>query len=114
MYPFNNPILVFCRDNGIVLYTLLPNATNILQVADVAYFGPIKKEYFKTSREFTQMTGESITLRNIAVVFGKILEGPDHGKHIRNGFKTCGIYPYNPNAVEYKILILSIRIIIFI
>lgn len=105
---------MFCRDNGIVLYTLLPNATHILQVADVAYFGPIKKEYFKASREFIQTTGESITLRNIAVVLGKILESPNHEEHIRNGFKTCGIYPYNPNAVEYKILISSIQIMIFI
>ena len=72
----------------------------------MAYFGPIKKEYFKASREFIQTTGESITLRNIAVVLGKILESPNHEEHIRNGFKACGIYP---NAVEYKILISSIQ-----
>uniref|UniRef100_A0A6P7GLK3 Uncharacterized protein LOC114340281 n=1 Tax=Diabrotica virgifera virgifera TaxID=50390 RepID=A0A6P7GLK3_DIAVI len=37
----------FCSDNGIFLYALLPNATHILQPADVSLFAPLKSKWKK-------------------------------------------------------------------
>ncbi|XP_008178159.1 uncharacterized protein LOC103307706 [Acyrthosiphon pisum] len=38
----------FCRENGLILITLYPNSTHILQPLDVAVFGPLKSSWKKT------------------------------------------------------------------
>lgn len=37
----------FCKDNNIILYSLLPNATHILQPTDVSVLRPIKRRWKK-------------------------------------------------------------------
>jgi DDE superfamily endonuclease len=36
---------LFCRENGIFLFILYPNATHILRPADVGIFAPVKKQW---------------------------------------------------------------------
>lgn len=41
----------FCRDNGIVLYCLLPNATHILQACDVGLFSLMNAAWTKQVKD---------------------------------------------------------------
>ncbi|KAJ8968948.1 hypothetical protein NQ314_002040 [Rhamnusium bicolor] len=36
------------------------------------------------------------------VLFLKVLQNPKMSNNMKNGFKACGLYPFNPNAVNYK------------
>ena len=58
------------QKNGICLYALLKNATHLVQPADVGLFGPMKKSWYKSVREFSQRNPNSdINKRNFCSVF---------------------------------------------
>ena len=92
-----------CSELEIILICLYPNSTRILQPADVAAFKPLKTMWKKSVLEWRQKNpAQMLTLDRIA----PILEDAIHnfsrdGTTIRNGFKACGLYPWDPNAVDY-------------
>ncbi|XP_011858222.1 PREDICTED: uncharacterized protein LOC105555789 [Vollenhovia emeryi] len=45
------PLSEFCRDKGIEVIALPPNATHILQPLDVGFFGPLKKNWLQAVNE---------------------------------------------------------------
>lgn len=47
----------FCRDHNIVLVAFIPNATHLLQPADVGVFHPVKSNWRKCVAEYLQSTG---------------------------------------------------------
>ena len=83
-----------------MLYTLLANATHLLQPADVSVFGPLKKSWFKATRGYTEETHEPITLRNVATVLSEVFKKSISPDSIINGFRATGLYPFDANAVE--------------
>lgn len=83
-----------------MLYTLLANATHLLQPADVSVFGPLKKSWFKATRGYTEQTHEPITLRNVATVLSEVFKKSIRPVSIINGFRATGLYPFDANAVE--------------
>lgn len=93
----------FCDHNGIILYALPPNTTHILQPADVAVFKPLK-EYWKQAVREWQNKNENcvVTKTNFCTVFADVLEKPKLPEYIRNGFRKCGLFPFNPDAVDYS------------
>lgn len=58
----------FCRETRIILYALLPNTTHILQPADVAIFGPLKKKWFRGTRQWLIENKEPVSMHNVAKV----------------------------------------------
>lgn len=58
----------FCRETRIILYALLPNTTHILQPADVAIFGPLKKKWFRETRQWLTDNKEPVSMHNVAKV----------------------------------------------
>lgn len=67
-----------CSDLNIILIALYPNSTRILQPADVAAFHPLKSSWKKG-------------------VFEKTVK-PDT---LINCFKACGLFPWNPDEIDY-------------
>ena len=49
------------QKNVICLYALLKNATHFVQPTDVGLFGPLKKSWYKSVREFSQRTSVTST-----------------------------------------------------
>ncbi|XP_030748956.1 uncharacterized protein LOC115877032 [Sitophilus oryzae] len=94
----------FCHQNGIILYALPANTTHILQPADVSVFKPLKTEWKKTVREW-QNRPENINISvnkiNFCRVLQEAIEKANMNQHIINGFKKCGLYPFEPNSVDY-------------
>lgn len=90
-----------CKELGIELIALYPNTTRITQPADVSVFGPLKKMYRKAVRRFqADNLGEVVTKMNIAGILNSVI---DHIKPdtIINGFRACGLYPFDENAIDY-------------
>lgn len=93
----------FCDENGIILYALPPNSTHMMQPADVAVFKPLK-EYWRQAVRSWQSENEDKTLTKVyfASVFKRALENPKISEHIKNGFRRCGLYPCDMEAVDYS------------
>ncbi|CAK1579754.1 unnamed protein product [Parnassius mnemosyne] len=94
-----------CEQMGIILYALPPNTTHILQPADVSVFGPLKSEWKNVVRKFLtkpENLNSSVTKTNFCVIFKDCLESTNMPRNIINGFRKCGLYPFDPNAVDYS------------
>ncbi|KAG5866406.1 hypothetical protein JTB14_004562 [Gonioctena quinquepunctata] len=93
----------FCDENSIILYALPPNATHLLQPADVSVFKTLK-EYWR--QEVQNWQAENVkkvfTKVDFCPIFEKVLKHPNIPKNNRNGFKACGLYSFNPDAVVYS------------
>lgn len=92
----------FCKQQQIILCCLPPNATHILQPLDVAVFAPLKKHWQKFVKTWrSSHDGMDIQKFDIPNALSEIIKKIDLSKTIQAGFKCCGLYPFDPNAVKY-------------
>lgn len=92
----------FCSDNGIILYALNPNATHLLQPADVAVFKPLKEFWRQEVRLWQVQNDKILSKSDFCPVFEKVLNNSKISQYIKNGFRACRLYPFNPNEVNYN------------
>lgn len=94
----------YCSNSGIILYALPPNTTHMMQPADVSVFKPLKSQWKKTVREW-QIRLENInsvlTKATFCPLLATVLKNTELASTIQNGFRKCGLYPFNPDAVDY-------------
>nr|XP_029719805.1 uncharacterized protein LOC115262004 [Aedes albopictus] len=92
-----------CQSLGIVLISLYPNTTHITQPADVAVFKPLKSEYRQYVEAWkVENPACVLTLPHFGGVLSKAVETGITTKTIKNGFRACGLQPFDPNAVDYS------------
>ena len=102
---FNLQLMMFCKDKDIELLLLYPNATNIIQPLDVALFRTLKQHY-NTSLRAWRIDHNAINMKKwmFAPVLKLTFEANDYSTAIQNGFRTCGLYPLDPDAPDHNIL----------
>ncbi|KAJ8969389.1 hypothetical protein NQ314_001788 [Rhamnusium bicolor] len=91
-----------CTQKGIMLYCLLPNATHILQPCDVSVFKSIKVHWKEIVRQHKHKTTKSITKNTFIPLFKKAYEQGVQPSIIKHGFRKCGIFPFDADAVDYS------------
>lgn len=92
----------YCAANQIVVFALYPNSTHITQPADVSVFKSLKSGWKNTVFEYKQKTGnKAITRAGFAPLLAKVFEDKVTPEIVKNGFERCGLYPFNPSAVDY-------------
>ena len=92
-------------DHNIHLYCLPPHTTNILQSLDIAVFGPMKVYFSKitdTVSLFSLDVKQSLNIskRNFTPIFKDTYECTLSIAVIKNGFRKCGVYPFDRNAID--------------
>lgn len=89
-----------CKSLQIHLIALYPNATRILQPADVAAFKPLKTAWKKQLRLWylENDTGAILNKINFAPLLKKTVDCATKESTAVNGFRTTGLFPFNPNA----------------
>lgn len=93
-----------CEQLGIILYALPPNTTHMLQPADVSVFAPLKCHWKKIVRNFLtkpENVNKSVTKTNFCQLLQGTIENPQMTSNIINGFRKCGLFPFDPNSVDY-------------
>lgn len=94
---------VFCKNHQIILCCLPPNATHILQPLDVAVFAVLKKQWQKFVKNWrTNYNGMDIQKFDVPKALAEIIEKEDFAQTIKAGFKCCGLYPFDPDGVNYE------------
>ena len=81
--------------------SLYPNATHILQPCDVGIFRPLKRSWQTKVAEHAQKTSQAITKSNFAPLFNAAFIEASKPDIIKKAFETCGLYPFNPDNVNY-------------
>ncbi|XP_045768675.1 tigger transposable element-derived protein 1-like [Maniola jurtina] len=93
-----------CEEMKIILYALPPNTTHILQPADVSVFAPVKTYWKATVREFLskpENLNSAVTKSNFCTLLNEALKHPNMPENIKNGFKRCGLFPFDANSPDY-------------
>jgi len=90
----------FCTEKKIILYCLPPNATHILQPCDVSIFKPLKSYWKDMVKAHNLISKSPITKNNFGNIFKDAFDKVKP-ESIINGFKACGMFPFNPDAVDY-------------
>lgn len=89
-------ISTFCEENEIHLIGLHPNATFCQQPLDVTVFKAVKNKWNDLVTNF----GFQVTRSNVCSLVGKLFDDYDFGDQIRAGFRCCGLYPFNAQAIN--------------
>jgi len=103
---FSLHLSTFCREKGIILIGLIPNATHLLQPMDVSLFHPLKSEWKKIIHEWRiNNNGERLKREDFSGLVNECLQRAVKPETIRNGFRICGLYPFDVNAVPFEKLL---------
>lgn len=95
--------LMFCDSTftGVVMLTLAPHTSHETQPLDKTVYGPLKgKHGFYNAEVDTWMVnnpGKTFTIYNIAGVIGLAYPRAFTPSNITSGFRSTGIYPFNPD-----------------
>ncbi|KAJ8964285.1 hypothetical protein NQ314_005019, partial [Rhamnusium bicolor] len=90
---------------NIILYALPPNATHMMQPADVSVFKPLKSEWKNTVHDWAiqpKNINSTLTKSKFCPLLQRTLNKENLATTIKNGFRKCGLFPYNPNVVDYS------------
>ena len=69
----------------------------------MAVFGPLKREWVKAVRKFIDDNPDKIVNKvTFAEVFIPLYYDAVKKINIQTGFRKCGLYPWNPDAVDFK------------
>lgn len=100
---FSFHISEFCEEKKIVLIALYPNATHIIQPMDVAVFGPLKKKWRHAVHtwKFQNSSNKSLTKEHFAGLLQQVIVENVKPEYLQSGFRTCGLFPFDANGVNY-------------
>ncbi|GAB0091669.1 uncharacterized protein DMENIID0001_065250 [Sergentomyia squamirostris] len=91
----------FCRSKQIELILLYPNATHILQPLDTAFFKPLKQAYKHSVTIWRSKHGyKQLQPRLLPGVLQDALNVVPLKEVGRNGFRSCGLLPFDQSAVR--------------
>jgi len=98
----------FCCSHQIELVGLVANATHIHQPMDVGLFHPLKTSYKKEIRIWRKKNrGQQLTKIYFPTVLKNSLNSLDLKKIFENSFRTCGLYPFSAESINYNKLMIK-------
>ena len=97
---YNLEAVTMAKENGVILFTLVPHTTHEMQPLDTAVYAPLKTNWQDVCHHYLQShPGKVITKYQFSQLFSEAWLKTMIPANIISGFKSCGIYPFNPKAV---------------
>lgn len=93
-----------CSKLQIELMCLYPNSTRLLQPADVSVFKPMKTFWSESVLQWRlENPAATLTCDKFAPILLKVVDKISCTPNtIINGFRACGLFPWNPDALDYS------------
>lgn len=92
--------LSLASESGIIIFTLPPNTTHLLQPLDKGVFGPFKAHWKRVCEDFKVSHRQVINEYNFCSLFSKAWLESMTVSNIAGGFRTTGLYPLNRDAIQ--------------
>ena len=94
-------IIKIARENDVLILCLPPHTTHTTQPLDCGVFSLLKAQWSATCHEFFQKNpGKVITKFNFNQLFSQAWLKSLTPANLIAGFKTCGVFPFDRNAVK--------------
>ena len=88
------------REEEVILFCLPPHTTQDSQPLDCTVFGPLKRHWSDVCHQFQQRNpGMVISKLNFSGLFTEAWLKALTPANIVAGFRKCGVYPFNRNAI---------------
>ncbi len=92
------------RQHGVIIFCLPPHTTADSQPLDTSVFGPLKIHWSNEYRQYIfDHPGRVITKFQFSTLFSRAWTKGMSMDNIVAGFRSTGVYPFNPNALLHKI-----------
>ena len=94
-------LIHFAKDHNIVLFCLPPHTTHESQPLDTTVFGPLKRNWQSVCHQYMQSNpGKIVTKYQFSALLNKAWMLTMTPSNICAGFRKCGVYPFNSNAID--------------
>ncbi len=94
-------VIEFSRENGIYILCLPAHTTHILMPLDVGVFKSFKSNFSKACTHYiASHPGRVVTTDVLASLVAEAWSRSFTLLNIMGGFKKCGLFPFNPSAVD--------------
>ena len=91
----------FARDHGIIMYSLLPQASHILQPLDVAVFKSLKSKYRDVLNEYKgTLARQNLAKRHFPFILMRAVNSSNMSANAISGFEATGLCPFNPLHIK--------------
>lgn len=89
------------EDNRIQLICLPASTTHFMQPLDVSYFKPLKSYWRKEKDLFEFEQKRSLFKYEVPKIIRLVFDKYNLNNAMINGFRKCGLFPFDPNNVDY-------------
>lgn len=87
--------------HNVILMCLPPHASHVLQPLDVTCYGPLKQVWRQILKDFKMNSGAMhITKAEFSSLLKEMWEKSLLARHLKSGFKCCGLHPLSKVAVS--------------
>ena len=94
-------LLRVAKEFDIIILCLPPHTTHEAQPLDCGVFGPLKSHWANVCHSYLQQNpGRVITRFQFSALFSQAWSLAVTPANITAGFRTCGVYPFNPAAIS--------------
>lgn len=95
-------LIEYARDNGVILLCLPPHTTHESQPLDTCVFKPLKQNWQEACNRYMQKNpGRVVTKYSFSTLLNEAWGKTMVPTVISSGFRRSGIYPFNPEALDY-------------
>ena len=97
-------LIRFAKEHDIILFCLPPHTTHESQPLDATVFKPRKQNWQDACHDYIQSNpGKAITKYQFSALLRVAWEKTMMPSIICSGFRRCGVYPFNPHAIDCSI-----------
>lgn len=94
-------VVKIARENNVILLALPPHTTHLCQPLDVAVYKALKVQIGKHVKMGQALRGDLwISKTQVPKMLKEPYEAAMTMQNIKAGFKKCGVFPFNPNAID--------------
>uniref|UniRef100_A0A2C9KBT1 HTH CENPB-type domain-containing protein n=1 Tax=Biomphalaria glabrata TaxID=6526 RepID=A0A2C9KBT1_BIOGL len=88
-----------CSQNNIILYCLLPHASDIIQPLNQTFLGTFKPAWSDALKQHVANTGKGVKLESFAGVLKSVWNKVATPEIASDSFRAAGIFPFNPSKI---------------